>query len=143
MKVLGAIAVLVLFAALPLGAQNSVDYAFANAPYGAARDLVDLLAQQYYSQASDRFDESVQGTYTSEALEKKWRALLKAYGPIRNTEVKAADVEGTMWRIHVLCTFDKGVVDAVVSFNSLSSSKDAVGITFTPTLGQQGPFKVQ
>lgn len=142
MKTLMVVVLTALCATASL-AQIRSDYAFANAPLSDAEDLIGLLRNGSYYEASESFDDAAQKAYSPDRLKQMWESQLQRYGRLHDFEAKAADVDGTTWRIHVICTFEKGAVDAVVSFDSLSSDRDPNGLSFDAApLGGQGPFKV-
>jgi hypothetical protein len=125
-------------------AQIRTEYGHAYAPLSDAEDLIGLLRNGSYYEASQSFIEGARGTYTPERLQQMWESQLKRLGRLQSFQAKAADVDGTSWRIHVICTFEKGAVDAVVIFNTLASDSDPSGLSFSAApLGDQGPFKVQ
>ena len=140
MKTLLGILLIVLSGAVPV-AQIRSDYAFANAPLSDAEDLIGLLRNGSYYEASKSFDDAAQRSYSPDRLKQMWESQLQRYGRLQDYGAKAADVDGTSWRIHVICSFEKGSVDAVVSFNTLSSDRDPNGLSFDPApLGKQGPL---
>lgn len=117
-------------------------YAAANAPYDDAKFLLGMLSEGSFSRASEAFDDGARASYSADALQRMWFDLIARYGPLQDYEAKAADVQGTSWRIHILCTFQKGKVDALVTFDSRQTSHKALSLTFTPTLTQGGPFPI-
>lgn len=143
MRTLLGIALIALVgAAAP--AQIRTEYGYGYAPLSDAEDLIGLLRNGSYYEASQSFVESARGTYTPERLQQMWETQVRRLGRFQGYEAKAADVDGTSWRIHVICTFEKGAVDATVTFNTLTSDSDPSGLSFNPApLGDQGPFKTQ
>ena len=110
---------LALAVGLMAAAQGGGAYgAFANAPYSKASDFVDMLAAGTFYQASQHVADCARGTLSKDDLEAIWLDLLERYGRFQGREVTGADLDGDQWRVHVLCTFDKGRVDIVVSFST-------------------------
>ena len=111
--------VLALAVGLAAVAQRGGAYgAFANAPYSEASDFVDMLAAGTFYQASQHAAECARKTLSRGALEANWLDLLERYGRFQGRAGTGADLDGDQWRVHVLCTFDKGRVDVVVSFST-------------------------
>lgn len=112
------------------------------APLSTAERLVAEVARENYYGASQEFTDSAAKVMTAEVLERLWTDLVKRYGELKDYEAKAADAEGTRYRIHVLCEFEKGWVDAIVTIETLGE-RGPVSLEFRPVAGPDGPFSTK
>jgi hypothetical protein len=120
----------ILISALGPAAQSRFGYAMAAAPYSEAKDFVSLLAAGSFGRAARMVAEDRRAACSAEALEAGWAALLEQYGGFEAQEVSGADLSGDRWAIHVVCTFDRGRVDAVLSFSSTTDQGKVLGVSY-------------
>lgn len=129
-----ALVALCLALARPAAAQLVIQ-----APVAEAESLVGEVARENFYGASREFTDTAAKVYTPEYLEKVWTDLLKRYGSLQSYEGKATDAEGTRFRVHVVCRFEQGYVDALVTFETLGE-RGPVTLEFLPVAGPTGPF---
>lgn len=122
-----------------LAQRGRAAYGFASAPKDEAQDVVERIARGSYSSATDNFSDRLRATLTPDALRRTWSSFVSSYGPFRDSEVKAVDLEGDEWHIHVLCTMDKGYVDVTVTYSSITNDQKVLGLSFRP-MPMDGPI---
>jgi len=120
-----------LIAAIGPAAQSHLGYAMAAAPYSEAKDFVSLLASGSFGRAAQMVAADRQASCSAEALEAGWTALLEKYGRFQAQEVSGADLSGDRWTIHVVCTFDRGRVDAALGFSSTTDQGKVLWVTYS------------
>ena len=130
MKVVLVIVGLLLSVCGP-SAQSRFGAAMAAAPYSEAKDFVSLLASGSFGRASQMVAADRQASCSAETLEAGWTALLEKYGRFQAQEVSGADLSGDRWTIHVVCTFDRGRVDAALGFSSTTDQGKVLGVTYS------------
>ncbi len=104
--------------------------ALGAAPADEASYVVDLISAGNFEQAVGQFSPELAKTLTAERLQKKWQSLLDEFGPFQDREVKATEVDGIEWHIHVVCTFANGYVDAVVTYSTIKDDNVVLGLSF-------------
>ncbi len=104
--------------------------ALASAPTDEAGYVVDLISGGNFQQAVERFSPELARTLTAEKLQKKWQALVDRFGPFESREVKATEVDGIRWHIHVVCTFQNGFADVVLTYSTIKDDDVVLGLTF-------------
>jgi hypothetical protein len=120
-----------LIAAFAPAAQSQFGYAMAAAPYTEAKDFVSLLASGSFGRAAQMVSEDRQALLGAERLESGWLALLEKHGRFQAQEVSGADLSGDRWTIHVVCTFDRGRVDAALGFSSTTDQGKVLGLVYS------------
>ena len=124
--------------ALPVASQlPPAPGVFGDAPYDEALDFVDLLAAGDFFRAAQCLPANQRTDATAEGLKQQWSALTRKYGRFQGRRYTAADLEGEHWRIHVLCTFEKGYVDAILTFSTLTEERKVLSFTFVPVTRDQ------
>ena len=127
-----------LLLALPVASQlPPAPGVFGDAPYDAALNFVDLLAAGDFFRAAQCLPANQRGDATVEQLKRRWGDLTRKYGRFQGRRYTAADLEGEHWRIHVLCTFEKGYVDAILTFSTLAEEREVLSFTFVPVTHDQ------
>ncbi len=127
-----------LLLALPVASQlPPVPGVFGDAPYDEALNFVDLLAAGDFFRAAQCLPASRRTDATAENLKHEWSDLTRKYGQFQGRRYTAADLEGEHWRIHVLCTFEKGYLDAILTFSTLAEERKVLSFTFVPVTRDQ------
>jgi hypothetical protein len=103
----------------------------SNAP---ANELVELLANQQFSEATEDFNETLKNELTPEKLEEAWKAATDQMGPFKKqigsrTETEESD-DVVFDVVFVTCEFEKGALDVKITYNS---EKQIVGLFLVPT----------
>ncbi len=104
--------------------------ALGAAPTDEASYVVSLISAGTYDQAVARFSPELAKTLTAEKLQREWQSLLDRFGPFQGSEVKATEVDGIEWHIHVVCTFSNGYVDAVVTYSTIKDDNVVLALSF-------------
>ncbi|MGA9750582.1 MAG: hypothetical protein WBS54_02220 [Acidobacteriota bacterium] len=124
--------------ALPVASQvPPAPGVFGDAPYDEALDFVDLLAAGDFFRAAQCLPANQRGDATVEQLKERWGDLTRKYGRFQGRHYTAADLEGARWRIHVLCTFERGYVDAILTFSTLAEERKVLSFAFVPVTHDQ------
>jgi hypothetical protein len=111
---LGAIlAGLILAAGGPAMAQAG---ALESAPRSDAEFVAGLFASGDFVRASDRFAEPLRREWTPEKLAAWWSDITARLGQCTSQDAKAVELDGIEWRIHVVCRFERGYADLVLTF---------------------------
>ena len=95
-----------------------------------AKEFVELLSKEDFSNAVKKFDEKMKKVMTPEKLQITWKSLISKIGPYK----KQVDVRTEKDKQHdivfVTCEFEKTTIDIKVVFNS---EKQIAGLWFVPS----------
>lgn len=108
----------------------SFDQSYPGAPVSEADDFVGLMVEGRYDRASDAMADCAAAEFTPPILQRHWENLLARFGPYQDRQVQAVDLDGTLWHVHVLCSFQRGDADVVVDFTTFEDMDQPSGVRF-------------
>lgn len=108
----------------------SFDQSYPGAPVSEADDFVGQMVDGRYDLASDAMTDCAAAEFTPPILQRSWESLLESLGAYQDRSVQAADLDGILWHIHVLCSFQRGDADVIVDFSTFEDMDQPTGIRF-------------
>jgi len=108
----------------------SFDQSYPGAPVSEADDFVGKMVEGRYDLASDAMTDCAAAESTPPILQRHWESLVASLGAYQDRSVQAADLDGTLWHIHVLCSFQRGDADVIVDFATIEDMDQPTGVRF-------------
>lgn len=108
----------------------SFDQSYPGAPVSEADDFVGMMVEGRYDRASDAMTDCAAAEFTPPVLQRHWESLLARLGSYQDRRVQAVDLDGTLWHVHVLCSFQRGDADVVVDFTTFEDMDQPTGVRF-------------
>jgi hypothetical protein len=138
----GALAFLLLLFCSAAWSQRlpvSFDQSYPGAPVSEADDFVGEMVEGRYDLASDAMTDCAAAEFAPPILQRHWESLVARLGAYQDRSVKAADLDGTLWHIHVLCSFQRGDADVIVDFATFEDMDQPTGVRFVDEPGGRLP----
>ncbi len=99
-------------------------------PNAPTNELVELLANQQFSEVTADFNETMKSELPAEKIEEAWKATIDQMGPFKKQLGSRTEKEADYDVLSVTCEFEKGAVDIKITYND---EKQVVGLFIVPT----------